>query len=253
MPKINVDSDYFDHPKTHRLRVYCGPEADIYPIRLWSFCAKYFPKDGVLRGYSASEIEGVMGWKGATGNLINALERVGFVEKENSDFSVKDWQEHAGFIWKYKRAGRMAGKKSGASRALKRKTNERIANGLGKSVQRIGNDPRTIELNGIELNKDSTSAPPEAVGLAEKLRDLILKNNPNARIPDDMKRWSLEADRLLRINKVPLAEAGAVLQWCQEDTFWRSNILSMEKFRMQYDQLLLKSKVKERKQSVVVG
>lgn len=154
MPRINVDSDYFDHPKTHRLKVYCGPEADIYPIRLWSFVGKYFPKDGILKGYSPTEIEAIVGWNGIAGSLISALERVGFVKKVFSEFQVNDWQEHAGFIWKYKRAGSRAGKKSAESKASKRNESQRIVNGLEKSVERIANGSPTMELNGIEWNKN---------------------------------------------------------------------------------------------------
>lgn len=150
MPKINVDSDYFDHPKTHRLKVYCGSEADIFPIRLWSFCAKYFPKEGVFSGYSASEIEGVAGWTGASGNLVMALERVGFLVKVNTEYQVKDWREHAGFIWNYKIAGRKGGEKSGISRRRNKRSDPSTLASSDPSTR-----GSTIELNGIELNKDS--------------------------------------------------------------------------------------------------
>lgn len=148
MPKINVNSSYFNHPKVRRLKVWCGLEADIFPIRLWSFCSEYFPKDGVFKGYLGSEIERIAGWNGVTGNLIHYLEEYGFLDKNGEEYRIHDWQEHAGFIWNYSQAGRKAGKKSGESRRYKRQT-----------VERIVNDRSTIELNGIELNKD---LPPAA-------------------------------------------------------------------------------------------
>lgn len=84
----------------------------------------------------------------------------------------------------------------------------------------------------------------EAVGLAGKLRDLILVNDPKARVPKDgtasMDRWAADMDRLLRIDKRPADEAADVLAFSQADDFWKGNILSAGKFRKQYTQLLIK-------------
>jgi hypothetical protein len=60
------------------------------------------------------------------------------------------------------------------------------------------------------------------------------------KIPGDLRSWEQTADRLLRIDERPLDEAKAVLAFSQADSFWASNILSMPKFRAQYDQLRLK-------------
>lgn len=102
MPKFNVHSDYFDHPKVQRLKVYCGEEADIFPIRLWGFCAKHFPATGILKDYTESEVERVLGWKGVPGNLIRALVSLGFLDKKKNFYGVHGWKEHAGFINTYK-------------------------------------------------------------------------------------------------------------------------------------------------------
>lgn len=52
--------------------------------------------------------------------------------------------------------------------------------------------------------------------------------------------WRTEARRLLDLDRRPLAEAMAVLDWCQQDGFWSTNIESMPTFRRQYDKLRMR-------------
>lgn len=128
--------------------MYCGLEADIYPIRLWAFCAEYFPDDGTPKGYSGSEIEHILGWHGTPGNLVKALFDVGFIEKAKNeqDFQVHDWKEHAGFIKAYRINGK------------------RNANNLWKgsrSVRETVHKPSPAkEKKRKEKNKDSFTEPP---------------------------------------------------------------------------------------------
>jgi hypothetical protein len=53
------------------------------------------------------------------------------------------------------------------------------------------------------------------------------------------KAWLQAADRLKRIDGRTHAQVMACIEWCQQDEFWRSNILSMPKLRSKYDQLRL--------------
>lgn len=64
MPYLNIDLDYFDHPKTVRLIGLLGRDADVLPIRLWKYCGKFMAEDGRLIGLSVQEIEAAMGWRG---------------------------------------------------------------------------------------------------------------------------------------------------------------------------------------------
>jgi len=45
---------------------------------------------------------------------------------------------------------------------------------------------------------------------------------------------------MIRIDKRDVSEIGQVIEWCQQDQFWQSNILSTSKLRKQYDQLVIK-------------
>lgn len=72
MTNLNLDPDYFDHPKTNRLIGLLGRGAEGLPIKLWCFCAKYRAKDGNLIGYSPQEIELAVKWWGKPGEAVDA-------------------------------------------------------------------------------------------------------------------------------------------------------------------------------------
>lgn len=73
MPSLNLDLDYFDHPKIRRLIRLLGRGAAELPLRLWAYCGKYHSDDGVLAGYSAQEIEDVVRWWGKAGDFVSAM------------------------------------------------------------------------------------------------------------------------------------------------------------------------------------
>lgn len=73
--------------------------------------------------------------------------------------------------------------------------------------------------------------------LAMHLKKEILNQDPSTKVPDDLTNWAIEADRMIRLDKRDPEEAAYLITWAQNDPFWRANILSMAKFRKQYDTL----------------
>lgn len=53
--------------------------------------------------------------------------------------------------------------------------------------------------------------------------------------------WRTDARLLLDRDGRELDKALALIDWCQADSFWRSNIQSMPTFRAKYDGLRLKA------------
>jgi hypothetical protein len=103
MPYLNLDLDYFDHPKTVRLVGLLGRGADLLPIRLWSYCGKFHAENGELTGYSPEEIEAALKWWGQPGRALEALlrpfkEKPGFLERIESGYKVHDWEKINGHI-----------------------------------------------------------------------------------------------------------------------------------------------------------
>lgn len=80
--------------------------------------------------------------------------------------------------------------------------------------------------------------------LARHLRQRILENLPTAKVPEDtpakMQPWCKQVDLMLRLDKRDPAEVREVIDWCQSDPFWRSNILSPKTLREKYDRLAIK-------------
>lgn len=75
--------------------------------------------------------------------------------------------------------------------------------------------------------------------LSELLLNLIRQRNPNFRQPN-IQSWAVHVDRMLRLDRRSPEEIEKVIAWCQADSFWQNNILSIQKLRVRYDQLFLK-------------
>lgn len=108
MPYLNLDLDYFDHPKTKRLVGLLGRGAEALPIRLWSYCGKYHSDDGKLTGYSAHEIESICAWWGRKGEMVEAFMKVGFLVRTENGFQVHEWKDHQGHLPVFKERGKKA-------------------------------------------------------------------------------------------------------------------------------------------------
>lgn len=99
MSYLNLDLDFFNHPKTLRLVGLLGRGSDSLPPKLWCYCGKFHTKDGQLDGYSEGEIETILGWWGEPGKMVDAMLRVGFLERMENGFAVHDWKNHSGHLY----------------------------------------------------------------------------------------------------------------------------------------------------------
>ena len=75
--------------------------------------------------------------------------------------------------------------------------------------------------------------------LSKLLFTLMRENNPNCKEPN-IQSWCKDMNKLIRIDKRESEDIATVIRWCQNDDFWKSNILSPNKLRKQYDQLKVK-------------
>lgn len=86
--------------------------------------------------------------------------------------------------------------------------------------------------------KPVATCAPEAITLAKKLNERILENKPNRKIKSNwLENWSKDIDKLHRIDGRSWEEIEKVIDWSQNDPFWRTNILSGEKLRKKIDTL----------------
>jgi hypothetical protein len=83
---------------------------------------------------------------------------------------------------------------------------------------------------------------------AAYLRDKVLENNKRENVPvktpKGLEDWAVEFDRLNRLGTVGAKNKGytwneidKIINWCQDDSFWKKNIKSASKLRKQVVQL----------------
>lgn len=101
-------------------------------------------------------------------------------------------------------------------------------------------------LEGLTKNKnllpDTADAEPvraDVESLCVLLADLVERNG--SKRPKITQGWRDAARRMIDIDGRDPVKAEALIRWCQADEFWRGNILSMPKFRAQYDRLRLRA------------
>lgn len=131
MPDINVDPDYPSHPKTIQLKALLGNDADIFPVRMWCWCAKYSKDEGSFGKLSSKEIAYYLGWFADPEPFILAMVKTRFLEKNGrGGYRCHGWRERNGHI------GAMSAK--GRANAIKR-WDEIRKNGkvLKKSIESI--------------------------------------------------------------------------------------------------------------------
>ena len=111
MAWINLDQNYFQHPKTVRLRNKLGSNADVIPIRIWCHCSIYHEKDGILTNYDESELKKLFSYRIGVQSVLIALIDCGFLEKIGDNiYKVHDWEEIQGHLIAYSIRGKKAAK-----------------------------------------------------------------------------------------------------------------------------------------------
>lgn len=107
-----------------------------------------------------------------------------------------------------------------------------------RESQRESRSPRPDPTRKELTTSPSTAPRPEVRELCEHLHRKITEHGSKATITQ---KWFDAARLMLDNDKRPLDEAHRLIDWCQADDFWHKNILSMPKFREQYDKLRLKA------------
>lgn len=108
---------------------------------------------------------------------------------------------------------------------------------VGSQWESFGNrewDPR------VEKSREEsiTATSADAQKLCDLLAQKMIANG--CKPPNVTRRWIDDMDKLMRIDLHSAEEVEAVINWCQQDSFWRSNILSPAKLRAKFDALKLR-------------
>lgn len=88
--------------------------------------------------------------------------------------------------------------------------------------------------------------------LALRLYEKILENNPEHKKPN-LQNWANDVRLMMERDNRTEEQIAYLIDWVQNDSFWKSNILSIKKLREKYDQLVIRVKEdikRQNKQSI---
>ncbi len=264
----------------HRKTLAAAAILDISPVQmighlicLWLWALDNAP-DGVMytsrNALRNKMVATVSQWDGDPDAFVDALVESGFLDERDDALEVHDWYDYAGKLMETRKANRERQRRYRESKKQQEANVERNANvtrdvTVTKSERHAPTVPyRTLpnintltselpkpgspnqEIETQDPVKPKPSKPVfdetcEAYQLASHLRDCILAREPTTKVPNDLQRWYMDADRMLRIDNRDYNESRRLIEWCQHDDFWCTNILSMGKFRKHFDQLKRKS------------
>lgn len=161
-----------------------------------------------------------------------------------TDFAHSLFNEASEFKQAASERSRIAGLASAAKRQHKSTDVEQTLAPVEHELNEC--QPSNSSSNRTKEKPLKTSSP-DALRLAEKLADLILENNPsgsinllNGKKAATVQKWSSEIEKLNRLDKQDWAAIEKVIEWCQQDNFWKGNILSADKLRQQWPKLTAK-------------
>lgn len=80
----------------------------------------------------------------------------------------------------------------------------------------------------------------EHMQLALLLKERIIGNKPDYKIRSDINKWANSIRLMVESDKRDPERIRQVIEWCQKDSFWKQNILSVDKLREKFDQLEMK-------------
>jgi len=110
-------------------------------------------------------------------------------------------------------------------------------------------EDRSISLRSNNNRSNNKEEESQAKELASLLLSESRKEDPKLRIGKDQETinsWSIDIEKLIRIDKRSFSEVSDVIKWCKEDgNFWSPNILSGKKLREKFPTLFAQMNKKD--------
>ena len=231
---FHVDVGYFQNPKVATL-VEENPRAVILHLQAIAYCAQHLT-DGLAPKRLIMQLAGVEPCSKQCGeqcigqcDLQCTIENGLLYLPDARTIGVHDYLEHQRSSDQVKSAA------DKARRAAQSRWADARGNARGNaSSNASGNAKRERKI--IDL---SSELRPDVEELLDQLDRRIEANG--AKRPARTKANADAARLLLDRDRRDPEEAAQLIDWATTDEFWRSNFLSMVKFRAKYDQLKLKA------------
>lgn len=200
-------------------------------------------EDGDLADWTVEYFAELFRFEASRGKIVwDALVSNRWVDDRSGKVLVHDWLDFAGkyLTSKYKKRrdilvaiwekhGRIYGEKQ---------EDEGEAEGKGKGSKGEVKGNSTLPNHTLDKSKDLSSSSPPYL-LAEFFVSQIRRRDEKFRQPN-MDAWAKVFDDIMRIDRRTFEEIKNLIAWCQQDSFWSSNILSPKKLREKFSALLIK-------------
>ena len=157
---IRLSLEFFDHPKTKKLRKRLGIEGVMALLKLWAWTAGNRP-GGILTGLDAEAVELAADWDGEEGSFVAELLALRLLDEDDSVFSIHDWEEHQAY------ASKSEERSSKARKAAEARWNKTPGN-TGCEADRM---PVDATSNTQCMPVDATSMQAHAVSNAPETRN----------------------------------------------------------------------------------
>ena len=102
---------------------------------------------------------------------------------------------------------------------------------------------KELSTNKLNTNRDSPDSAKAKydddspyLKLAEYLYKRVKENNSKAPVPN-FQGWADDIRKLVELDDNTVDEVKEVIDWCQSDDFWKNNVMSANKLRVQFPKL----------------
>lgn len=117
-----------------------------------------------------------------------------------------------------------------------------IINNLGTTLgTTLGRPWDDYKKNKVKESKERyKQVAPDVAELVDIFLKKILERKPDFKKPSSLDKWHDAMDKIIRIDCRSKESILAMILWIHDDPFWKTNILSPEKLRKQFDQIQIK-------------
>ena len=112
-------------------------------------------------------------------------------------------------------------------------------------------NPQSIPNKSIPNRTNIVRYNPQSLKLAKLLYELIKKENPSWYVKPNWDKWAEDIDKIVRIDGRTFEQIEFMINWVQQDDFWKQNILSPAKLRKQFNNLVIRAKSEQPKVAII--
>lgn len=130
---------------------------------------------------------------------------------------------------------------------------QQVTNKCPTTDQQVTTNNKVNKVNKVKKEPSSPKFSTSDMENSKLLFEKMLENNPDIKQPN-FEKWASDFRMIRERDQKTDVQIKYLINWTQNDEFWKSNILSPSKLRKQWDQLVIKAKAEKAKgqeQSVI--